>query len=76
MKRIYFLVLSAFLSVVAFAQSKTDINVDLNKGSSGGGFPWLWVVGAIVFIILLVALLGGSRSGSDRIIERKTIVKE
>lgn len=60
---------------MAQGSGKTDVNVDINKGASGGGFPWLWVIGAVVFIVLLVALLGGSR-GSDRIIERKTVVKE
>lgn len=77
MKQIYFLILSALLSTVALAQnSSTDINVDINKGSSGGGFPWIWVVGALVFIVLLVALLSGGRGGSDRVIEKKTIIKE
>ena len=78
MKRISFLILSAFLSAVAIAQSggHTDVNVDITKSGSGGGsFPWLWVVGAIVFIILLVALLGG-RGGTDRVIEKKTIIRE
>jgi hypothetical protein len=77
MKRVSFLLLSAFLSVMAMAQNGgADVNVDVTKSSGGGGgFPWLWVVGAIVVIILLVALLGG-RGGTDRIIEKKTVVKE
>lgn len=76
MKRIYFLVLSAFLSAVALAQDGGTTNVDVNLKSDGGaGFPWLWVIGGLVFVILLVALLGGSR-GTDRVIHKKTIVKE
>ena len=64
---------------MAYAQEKgvetTDINVDVNKGGGGGSFPWMWIVGALVLIILLFALLGGS-GGTDRVIERKTIVKD
>ncbi len=54
---------SFFLSIFLFAQDK-KIDVDINT-NSGGGFlssPWVWVVGAAVFILLLVALLrGGGR---------------
>ena len=77
MKRIYFLILSAFVSVMALAQEGGTTNVDVNLKTDGGaaGFPWLWVVGGVVFVLLLVALLSGGR-GSDRIIEKKTIVKE
>ena len=50
------------MSVIAFAQDK-KIDVDVNTG--GGGWytqPWVWVVGAAVFILLLVAL---TRSGKS-----------
>jgi len=77
MKRIYFLLLSAFVSVMAMAQNGgADVNVDVTKSSgNGGGFPWLWVVGGIVFIVLLIALLGG-RGGTDRVVEKKTVIRE
>ncbi len=67
----------AFINMMAIAQSSgADVNIDITKsGSDGGGFPWLWVIGAIVLIILLVALLGG-RGGTDRVVEKKTIIKE
>ncbi len=77
MKRIYLLLVCAFTSILAMAQNGggADINVDINKASdSAGGFPWLWVVGALVFIVLLVALLGGR--GTDRVVEKKTIIRE
>lgn len=66
MKRMSLLVFSAFMALAAGAQSgdgATDINVDIN-GNDGGGFwmnPIVWVVGAAVFILLLVALLRGGR---------------
>jgi len=79
MKKINSALILAFINVMAYAQEKgvetTDINVDVNKGGGGGSFPWMWIVGALVLIILLFALLGGS-GGTDRVIERKTIVKD
>ena len=78
MKRFYFLLLSAFFSVMAMAQAGdgADIKVDVTETDrAAGGFPWLWVIGAIVFIVLLVALLGG-RGGTDRVVEKKTIIRE
>ncbi|GAA4728339.1 hypothetical protein [Flavisolibacter ginsenosidimutans] len=73
MKRIYFLVLAALVNAAAFAQDGGTTNVDVNV--KGGGFPWLWVIGGLVFVILLVALLSGS-GGTDRVIQKKTIIKE
>lgn len=52
-----------------------DLNVHVTKDSGPGGFPWLWVIGAIVLIVLLVALLGG-RGGTDRVIEKKTVIRD
>ena len=77
MKRFYFLLLSAFFSVMAFAQDAgtTKVDVNLDTDNNAAGFPWLWVVGGIVFVLLLVALLSGGR-GTDRVIHKKTIVKE
>jgi hypothetical protein len=64
--RITFMFLSLFVSVFAFAQEKgTDINVDINKNNGGGNWyasPWVWIIGAAIFILLLVALLRGSGS--------------
>lgn len=53
------------ISAILIAQEKaTDVDININKdkgGSSIWGSPILWVVGAAVFIIILVAV---SRSGS------------
>ena len=65
MKAIYLSVLGALLSALTYAQEKSaDINVDINKGGGGGWYtnPIVWIVGAAVFILLLVALTRGSRS--------------
>lgn len=60
-----FLILSLFISFTLFAQDKkADIDVDINKGGGDNWYasPWVWIVGAAVFILLLVALLRGRSS--------------
>ena len=78
MKKVYFLVLCAFFSAMAIAQEGGTTNVDVNLKSDTGaaGFPWVWVIGGIVFLILLVALLNSGRGGTDRVIEKKTIIRD
>lgn len=67
--RIYLVMTLMLINVVAFAQEKgMDVNVDINKGGSGGWYanPWVWIVGAAVFILLLVAIVrGGSSRSAD-----------
>lgn len=66
-----FILFSFLLSVVAIAQEKSaEINVDINKdgGSTGGAWynqPLVWIIGAAVFILLLVALLRGNNTARD-----------
>ncbi len=61
------LFLSLLLSVTVLAQDGgggADIKVDVNKNSGGGDWytsPWVWVIGAALFILLLVALLRGNK---------------
>lgn len=66
----YLTVLAAIISAVTFAQegsgdANLDVNVNTNEGSSWYGSPLLWVVGAAVFILLLVALTRGSGRRAD-----------
>jgi hypothetical protein len=51
------------MTVVSLAQDKqVDVNISTNKSNNFWGSPWVWVIGAAVFILLLVAILrGGSR---------------
>ena len=57
--------MAAMLSVLAFAQEtetkKVDVNIDADTGGNWYASPWVWVVGAAVFILLLVALTRGGR---------------
>ena len=50
-----------FFQSLAWAQDKeVDVNLNLNEGSSDWyAQPWLLVVGAAVFIIIIVALVRG-----------------
>ncbi len=75
MKKIFYLVIAAFFSAVTFAQEGTaDVKVDVTETTTGDWYtsPWVWVIGAALFILLLVALAGGSRS--SRRVESNTTV--
>ena len=63
MKKAYLTVLAAITSILSFAQEDgaAKIDVDVNTDSAWYTAPWVWVVGAAVFILLLVALLRGGR---------------
>src|SRR5215217_648050 len=58
---------------------KVDVSVE--NSSNWYASPWVWVIGAAVFILLLVALLGGGRSrttdsASDRVTVTKTVERD
>ena len=55
MKQMYLMALASLFSVYAVAQG-IEIDVDKDEGSWWGN-PVVWVIGAAVFILLLVALL-------------------
>ena len=63
MKKISSAFMALFLSALSFAQDK-QVDININEKSSGGfwGSPWMWVIGAAVFILLLVAITSRSRS--------------
>ena len=77
MKKAYLTLMLVVANLLIFAQEKTDVNVDINKGNGGNWYasPWVWVVGAAVFIILLVALTSGGRSRSTGSGEKVTVTK-
>ncbi len=57
------LTIIALLAAVA-VRAQADIKVDINKGGGGNswyGNPIVWIIGAAVFILLLVALLRGRK---------------
>jgi hypothetical protein len=54
-------IMLSLTNLMAFAQEKgLDVDVDINKKESQWyQQSWVWIVGAAVFILLLVALLRG-----------------
>jgi hypothetical protein len=62
-ERSLMLIMFVFTSIQTFAQDKgLDIDVDINKDDDNlFARPWVWIVGAAVFILLLVALLRGGK---------------
>ena len=68
MKTLFASLLATLMSVVVFAQEKTaEVDVNINKSGDGNWYasPWVWIVGAAVFILLLVALTRGSGRAAD-----------
>ena len=60
-KGVGWLMLTLIIPLINFAQDK-KIEIDINKKDSQWYTQsWVWVVGAAVFILLLVALLRGGR---------------
>ena len=60
------LVLLCVLQGAAWAQDKgAEVNVKISKDNDNWyAQPWVWIVGAAVFILLLVALLRGNKSSA------------
>lgn len=54
-------ILLALTALVTFAQEKgLDVDIDINKKESQWyQQPWVWVLGAAIFVLLLVAILRG-----------------
>ena len=61
--------MTAFLALVSFAQDaetkKVDVDISTGNDANWYASPWVWVVGAAVFILLLVALTRGSGRRAD-----------
>lgn len=63
MKKFFYFFLCTLCSTLVLAQDDKKIDVNINTKSDGNWYasPWVWVVGAAVFILLLVALTRGGR---------------
>jgi len=63
--KIVLLIAAMLWHIAAFAQEKSmDINVDINDGNNTNWYsnPWAWIIGAAVFILLLVAIVRGGKT--------------
>ena len=74
----------AFVQTVIWAQDNSassssttkSVKVTTEEGANWYASPLIWIVGAAIFILLLVALLRGGNSGStDSRTERVTVTK-
>lgn len=66
MKKFLVALVAAFYSTVLLAQEgeTKNVNIDINTDGNASTWytqPWVWIVGAAVFILLLVALTRGGR---------------
>ena len=66
MKKSFFVLLTVLYSALLAAQEKVEVGVDdgkvtVTKTNAWYQSPWVWVIGAAVFILLLVAVTRGSR---------------
>ena len=54
------------LSLATFAQEKgIDVDINVKKESQWYQQPWVWVVGAAVFILLLAAILRSNSTSKE-----------
>lgn len=51
--------------------SSTKVSIEEGAGAEWYTSPWVWVAGAAVFILLLIALL---RGGGDKTVDRRDTV--
>ena len=57
--------------------STKKTNIEVTKTENWYAAPWVWIVGAAVFILLLVALIGGGRNRSgDRVSVTRTVERD
>ena len=88
LKMIVMLLVFTAIQTVLWAQdsgntttSTKKVDVSVENTETWYTSPWIWVVGAAVFILLLVALLGGGRgratdSSTDRVTVTKTVERD
>ena len=69
MKKVFASIVATILSFVIFAQEKgAEVNVDVTKTTTTAHWyasPWVRVVGAAVFILLVVALTTRSSTSAN-----------
>lgn len=58
-RTLLFLSITLFSMAVWAQDKKVDVDINLNKHDDTGWYqrPWIWVVGAAVFVLLLVIIL-------------------
>lgn len=83
-KMIFSLLMLNLLQLAAWAQEETTtttrkVDIEVSNSESWYAAPWVWIVGAALFILLLVALIGGGRRSSasgDRVTYTRTVERD
>ena len=57
----FMIALYSSMALLAQETKKVDVDINTNKGDNWYASPWVWIIGAAVFILLLVALTRGGR---------------
>jgi hypothetical protein len=66
--RLTLMIMSLFISVYSFAQEEgSRVNIDVTRTettttSNWYANPWVWIVGAAIFILLFAAIIRGNRT--------------
>jgi hypothetical protein len=73
--------LFSFMQLALWAQDSSSSSVTVHKETTTTttnwyAQPWVWIVGGAVFILILIALLRGNSSSTDREVSRTTVVKD
>lgn len=53
------LLINSSVWLLAQETKKVDVDINTHSGNNWYASPWVWIVGAAIFILLLVALLRG-----------------
>jgi hypothetical protein len=62
LKNVWYTIVLFLFSIMLYAQDKkVDVDIDVGKESHWYASPVAWVIGAAIFILLLVALLRGKK---------------
>ena len=66
MKHLSIFLLAVCIAGSSFAQQGEEVVVDVNTTDKSNWYasPWVWILGAVIFILLLIAI---TRSGSRRV---------
>lgn len=65
--RLSLMIMSLFISVYSFAQEEgKSVNIDVTRTTTTTtnwySNPWIWIVGAAIFILLFAAIIRGNRT--------------